>query len=397
MIPTIDTPAPAAAEPMRVLLVEDDDGDALIVEEELELAGAHVQLARARTLAEAAGPGLASFDCVLLDLNLPDAQGLDGLRDLRTLAPGLAVLVLTGLDDERRGVEAVAAGAQDYLVKGSTSGVLLVRSLRYAVERRRAELTQQQLSIAQLEARENARLERGLLPEPLVTDPELALATHYRPGRRRALLGGDFFDAVQVPDGTVHVIIGDVCGHGPDEAALGVALRIAWRTLVLAGVPIDALLGHLQDVLVVERHARHVFTTLCMVSVEPGRTGAAIRLAGHPPPLLLADGRAAPLEPGAPGPPLGILDDANWPAYAVALPAAWSLLLFTDGVTDGRIGASSLRLGEAGLADVVAAAQAVAADEPEELVRLVVERAEDLNEGPLADDVALLLVARRPA
>src|SRR5687768_7972306 len=177
---------------MRVLLVEDDDGDALIVAEELELSGADVALVRAGTLAEAAGADLAAFDCALLDLNLPDAEGLDGLRRLRALAPDLAVLVLTGLDDERRGVEAVAAGAQDYLVRGSTSGVLLARSLRYAVERRRAELTQQQLSIAQLEARENARLERGLLPEPLVTDPALQLATHYRPGRRRALLGGDF-------------------------------------------------------------------------------------------------------------------------------------------------------------------------------------------------------------
>ena len=107
--------------PMRVLLVEDDDGDAMLVEEELELTGARVELVRCRTLAEAAGVGPAGYDCVLLDLNLPDAQGLDGLRELRALAPGLAVLVLTGLDDERRGIEAVAAGAQDYLVKGSTA------------------------------------------------------------------------------------------------------------------------------------------------------------------------------------------------------------------------------------------------------------------------------------
>ncbi|MGI8781458.1 MAG: PP2C family protein-serine/threonine phosphatase, partial [Solirubrobacteraceae bacterium] len=295
MEPSIDNIAPAGAadaERMRVLLVEDDDGDALLVEEELEQSGARVELARCRTLAEAARVGPAGYDCMLLDLNLPDAQGLDGLRELRALAPGLAVLVLTGLDDERRGVEAVAAGAQDYLVKGSTSGVLLARSLRYAVERRRAELTQQQLSIAQLEARENARLERGLLPAPLVTDPALTLATHYRPGRRRALLGGDFFDAVQTPGGVVHAVIGDVAGHGPDEAALGVCLRIAWRTLVLAGSPPDELLARLQDVLVVERHAEQVFTTLCMVSLDAERSGAVVRLAGHPPPLLLAGGRA---------------------------------------------------------------------------------------------------------
>jgi len=396
--PSIDNIAPAGAadaERMRVLLVEDDDGDALLVEEELEQSGARVELARCRTLAEAARVGPAGYDCMLLDLNLPDAQGLDGLRELRALAPGLAVLVLTGLDDERRGVEAVAAGAQDYLVKGSTSGVLLARSLRYAVERRRAELTQQQLSIAQLEARENARLERGLLPAPLVTDPALTLATHYRPGRRRALLGGDFFDAVQTPGGVVHAVIGDVAGHGPDEAALGVCLRIAWRTLVLAGSPPDELLARLQDVLVVERHAEQVFTTLCMVSLDAERSGAVVRLAGHPPPLLLAGGRAQALEPGPPGPPLGILADARWPAYAIQLPAAWSLLLYTDGVMDGYVGDGKRRLGEAGLAEVVAAAQAGAEDEPRELVRLVVERAEDLNAGPLADDVALLLVARR--
>jgi len=393
-IPTPD--ASAAPDRMRVLLVEDDDGDALIVEEELELSGARVDLGRARTLAAAAAADLAGFDCALLDLDLPDAEGLDGLRELRALAPDLAVLVLTGLDDERRGVEAVAAGAQDYLVKGSVSGEVLGRSLRYAIERRRAELTQQQLSIARLEARENARLERGLLPAPLVSDPSLELATHYRPGRRRALLGGDFFDAVQVADGTVHAVIGDVCGHGPDEAALGVSLRIAWRTLVLAGVPADAILAHLQDVLVVERHAEQVFTTVCMVTLDADRTGAAVRLAGHPPPLLLADGRSEAPALGSPGPPLGVLDDARWPASAITLPAAWSLLLYTDGVTDGRIGDGRARLGEAGLAEVVAAAQAGAGEAPGELVRLIVERAEDLNGGPLADDVALVLMARRP-
>ena len=383
--------------PIRVLLVEDDDGDALIVADELERSGAPVSMLRARSLAEARERGFDRVDCVLLDLNLPDAEGLDGLRAVRAAAPDLAVLVLTGFDDERRGVEAVAAGAQDYLLKGATAGAVLHRSLRYAVERRRAELTQQQLSIAQLEARENARLERGLLPTPLVSDPRLALATHYRPGRRRALLGGDFYDAIEEPGGRVHLVVGDVAGHGPDEAALGVCLRIAWRTLVLARVRADDLLARLQELLVLERHAEGVFTTLCMVTLEPDRSSATVRLAGHPPPLLMDGHAPGPVAAGRPGPPLGVLDVAAWPRREIALPGRWSLLLYTDGLIEGRVGDGAARLGQEGLAGLAGAAQGVAEDGPDAFVRHIVERAEALNGGPLVDDVALLLVARAGA
>ena len=80
-------------------------------------------------------------------------------------------------------------------------------------------------------------MERGLLPSPLLLDdPGVDIVARYRPSRENALLGGDFYDFVQTADRTVHVMIGDVAGHGPDEAALGVALRIAWRALTFAGL-----------------------------------------------------------------------------------------------------------------------------------------------------------------
>ena len=188
--------ASATLPPLRVLLVEDDEGDALIVRLLFEETGAPVELTHVQRLDEAEAIA-TGFDCALLDLNLPDASGLEGLERLRAAAADLAILVLTGMSDEGRGTEALAAGAQDYLVKGHVDGDMLARSVRYAVERRRADAQSRELSLAQVQAAENARLERGLLPTPLVEDPRLRIATRYVAGSRRSLLGGDFFDVVE--------------------------------------------------------------------------------------------------------------------------------------------------------------------------------------------------------
>src|SRR4051812_2121918 len=367
--------------PLRVLLVEDDDGDALIVEDLLEESAATVQLLHVRTLADALEVA-AGHDCALLDLNLPDTTGIAGLQRLREAATDLAILVLTGLDDERRGVEALAAGAQDYLIKGHVDGPLLGRSIRYAVERRRAEDAERQLTLARVQAAENARLERGLLPTPLVTGDRLVIAAHYRAGRRRALLGGDFYDVVESRDGTVNAIIGDVCGHGPDEAALGVALRIAWRTLVLSGTPDHAVLPTLHEVLAAERQDPGVFTTLATVALDPARATLRLRTAGHPAPLLVHGAAAEPLAHRPSGPPIGVLDGAQWPAHEVALPGDWALLLYTDGVIEGRVGQGPDRLGESRLAEIVVRERARHPGDAGALVRGVVEEAEQLNGGP---------------
>src|SRR4051794_2770037 len=182
--------------PLRVLLVEDDEGDALIVEDLLEHSAATVSLMHVHSLREALEVA-AGHDCALLDLNLPDTTGIAGLQRLREAATDLAILVLTGLDDERRGVEALAAGAQDYLIKGHVDGPLLGRSIRYAVERRRAEDAERQLTLARVQAAENARLERGLLPTPLLTDRRLGISPPHPAGGGRGLLGGRLFDRLR--------------------------------------------------------------------------------------------------------------------------------------------------------------------------------------------------------
>lgn len=377
---------------VHVLLVEDDEGDAFLVRELLLEAGAAVEVTWVRSVAEALQHPGGRLACVLLDLGLPDANGLDGLLAVREAVPAAAVLVLTGLADEHRAVQAVAAGAQDYLVKGQVDGARLARSIRYAVERRRADAELRRLYAAELRAAENARLERGLLPQPLVRDPMLHVVSRYRPGRE-ALLGGDFYDVVETPDGTLHAVVGDVCGHGPDEAALGVALRIAWRTLVLADTGIDRLLPVLEEVLVQERGSDEVFATVCMLQIDPDRRAARMWLAGHPAPLLLGE-RAEQLPDDVVGPALGVVPGVVWGRREVPLGDRWRLMLFSDGLVEGWSGQDDgERLGVEGLVELID-------DSPHEetgtLLDHLISTAERLHGEALSDDVAALVLERRP-
>jgi serine phosphatase RsbU (regulator of sigma subunit) len=391
--------APAVVR-LRVLLVEDDEADAFLVQELLSEAEAAVDLEIAVSLAQALEK-LAGVDCVLLDLGLPDAHGLDGLRQILAAVEGarsrtglgIAVCVLTGHQDEHLGAEAVGEGAQDYLVKGQVEGVLLARSLRYAVERKRADENAQRLREVELRQAESARLERGLLPQPLMDTRAVSLHPFYRPGRRRALLGGDFYDAVQTGD-RLHLLVGDVCGHGVEEAALGVELRVAWRALVLAGVDEDGVLPALEQVLVSERRLDELFTTVAMVSAELTGNQVSVRLAGHPPPVLLAGGRAEPL-PAPTGLVLGI--DPGRPRTATHFGLGtgdWSLLVYTDGLVDGYAKpGDEERLDVAGLCELLT--EPAGQGRPVgQLPGWLFDRAEEANGGPLADDVAMLLLSR---
>ncbi len=124
-----------------VLLVEDNPADARLLKEILADAGP-TDLTMIWT--ERLGDGLARLraggvDVVLLDLSLPDATGMDTVTRTHAAAPEVPIVVLTGLDDETAALQAMKWGAQDYLVKGQVESQILVRAIRYAIERKRAE------------------------------------------------------------------------------------------------------------------------------------------------------------------------------------------------------------------------------------------------------------------
>ena len=388
-------------EARRLLLVEDDDGDALLVEELLHDSGEAYRIERARSIATAL-PRVAAADCALVDLGLPDAAGLSAVEQLRDRAPDLAIVVLTGLTDKARGLEAVAAGAQDYLIKGQIDAEGLARAVRYAIERRRAEGDARRLLIAAHREAENARLARGLLPL-LDVDGPVAVSTRYRPGAE-ALLGGDFYDALVTPDGRLRAVVGDVCGHGPAEAALGVALRIAWRTMTLSGVPEPATLAAMEQVLLHERDESLPFATVCDVTLDPATRVLTVRRHGHPPPLLV-DPEVRWTGEAPPAPPLASVGPRTAEPVEVQLGEGWSFLLLTDGIFEGRAEAKpgADRLGMDGLASLVDDLRAGPESgpgagphgDPERLLDGLVATTRQLNGGDLSDDLALLWIGAR--
>jgi signal transduction histidine kinase/DNA-binding NarL/FixJ family response regulator len=129
--------------PIHVLLIEDNPGDARLLRALLqETASSQFELVHAERFSDALNRlSERRFDVVLLDLSLPDAQGLDTISRLGAQAEGTPIVILTGLNDEEIAIRALQQGAQDYLVKGQADGQLLARALRYSIERHKAEET----------------------------------------------------------------------------------------------------------------------------------------------------------------------------------------------------------------------------------------------------------------
>ena len=260
-------------------------------------------------------------------------------------------------------------------------------------EQREGEL---ELAEAHAQAELSRQLQRGLLPTLSLHDPSLVLRTRYLPGQERALLGADFYDALELPDGTVATLIGDVAGHGPDEAAVGGALRAAWQGLVLSGHGPAAVLSGLDRVLAYNRPSEEMFTTVFCTWISPDRTSVTLASAGHPPPLLLSAGQVRVEEvPG--GPALGIHDDGYaWESKTLEVGAGWTLLCYTDGLVEGLSSPGSVeRFGIEALVETVAGLLA-SGDELDAVLDGLLEAVRGANGGDLSDDVAILCCSRSP-
>jgi len=126
---------------IHILLIEDNPGDAFIINEMLkEVYDNNFELVHFTRIKEGLEYLNEDIDIMLLDLNLPDSQGIDTFNSMNKHAPELPIIILTGLLDEDLAINIVSEGAQDYLVKGQIDKQLLSRSIKYSIERKRIEM-----------------------------------------------------------------------------------------------------------------------------------------------------------------------------------------------------------------------------------------------------------------
>ncbi|WP_239143262.1 PP2C family protein-serine/threonine phosphatase [Actinoplanes philippinensis] len=239
-----------------------------------------------------------------------------------------------------------------------------------------------------------ARLQRIILPIPAepIDLPGLRVAVRYLPAGtgtagsgRAAMIGGDWFHAAALRDGSVLLAVGDVAGHGTQAATTMAQLRHALRALAVVTSDPGALLQHLNQLIwELEADDPELAATAVIARFDPRRHELVWAQAGHPPPLLSRGGRTAPL-PRPAGPMLGVVDGARYADAVIDLTPGDMLLLYTDGLVEER-----RRGPDVGLDSVIAAVDDAVRTAPEQPLTEMLARLRRAN----PDDDTCILAAR---
>jgi phosphoserine phosphatase RsbU/P len=345
---------------VRLLLIEDNPSDARLIEVMLEHASnglfdiEHVERLSAglRRLEQ------GGINVVLSDLSLPDSDGLDTFARLHAKAPQIPIIVLSGLNDTNLALKAVHEGAQDYLIKGEVDGQLLVRAMRYAIERKH--MSEQLAHYAEELRAKNAQLEADFnmareiqemfLPQQYPTFPHsaapeesaLRFSHRYLPA---AAVGGDFFNIFAITDTTAGIFICDVMGHGMRAALITAIMRgLVEELMPVAADPGKFLTEINRSLNAILRRTREPFLATAFYVVADVVSGELrFSSAGHPSPFHVRReaGKVEPLKFWDPrhGPALGLFDKSDYPTSRCPIAPNDIVLLFTDGLYEVDNGA----------------------------------------------------------
>ncbi len=318
---------------VHILLVEDDPDDVWVMRNLLsDRWDGSYDLVHVELLSSALE--LCSrqrFDAILLDLTLPDSQGLETFFAMYAQADDMPIVVLTGYSDESAAIKAVQAGAQDYLVKGQVDDRLLIRSVRYAIERNRRQQAELAMHDTSEEFRAAGEIQQRLYPAGPPELPGFDIAGAVYPAKATA---GDYFDYIPMIGGSLAVVVGDVSSHGMGSALLMSETRACLRTLAQSHDDVGEILTHTNRVLAADTDNTH-FVTLAMVRIDPQDRSMTYASAGQRGYVFHNNGQVSVLDSTAL--PLGVHKDTVVPRCPSQLLEPGELLtFFTDGVVDAE-------------------------------------------------------------
>lgn len=264
------------------------------------------------------------------------ALPLSGPTDRDTIPFGSTELTLVATPAGRLGGGVSASLWWIVAAVGTLLSVAAAATAERLIRRRRiAEELRARIEALHAEQRGIAEtLQRALLPKALPTLPGVTAGARYVPGTSGAEIGGDWYDVVSHDDGCLFFVIGDVSGRGIPAAAVMASLRFAIRGFISEGHSPDAVLARAARLLDL-RADGHFATVLCGLLDVPAKR-LVVSNAGHLPPVLLTEGADVAVLSTEIDPPIGIPSDHSYRSTTVQLPAAGTLLLYTDGLIERR-------------------------------------------------------------
>lgn len=348
------TPSISASMPERisVLLVEDDPVYAALVQMVLEDCAKPVfDVCHVNTLGDALVQcRISSVDVVLLDLSLPDMSGIDTVRSMRTVAPDLPLVVMTGLDDHSFAVQALEEGVQDYLVKSDEPHRTVMRSIQNAITRMNAQREREALlrrveilldEVATERARLQAELDHArtmqlaMLPTPARIHDDLervglAVESYFEPC---SAIGGDLWGLFPASNGRLGIYSFDFAGHGVGAALNVFRLHTLLEEHAVAAEDPAVVLALLNDLLK-GMLQRGQYATMFLAMIDTAAERMVWAGAGAPPPLLVTGGKATALDTR--GIPLGLRAKASYQSHSVAFPRGSGLFVYSDAMTEAK-------------------------------------------------------------
>ena len=318
---------------IRILLVEDDPDDVWVMrnllgdrwDEPFDLVQVELLSAAVERCEE------DRFDVILLDLSLPDSHGLETFFAMHAQAGDVPIVVLSGHNDETSAVKAVQAGAEDYLVKGQVNDRMLVRSIRYAIERSRRHRAEETMRDTSEEFRAAQEIQQRLYPGESPTLPGFDIAGALFPAKATA---GDYFDYIPMLEGCLGIVLGDVSSHGMGPALLMSETRACLRTLAQMHSDVSEILTRANRLLAADASDFH-YVTLAMARLDPRDRSMVYASAGQRGYLLGAGIEATVLD--STSLPLGVHADTVVPAAStITLKSGDLLTFFTDGLSEAE-------------------------------------------------------------